>query len=341
MNRFLLLLLFFCLLTGCQPSGTSTRTAFYHWKTHAELGSLELGTLNQLAAERLYVKYFDLDWDEQRNQAVPLASVQWGDSLPTNLDIVPVIFITTRVLKQLGDHDLPAVVQKMAQHIGKLHPPERNFTHIQLDCDWTPSTKERFFTLVRSLRKAFPRSVIWSATIRLHQIRDFRQTGTPPVDRGMLMFYNMGSLRSWDEPNAILNLDIARAYMTEAVDAYPLPLDVAFPLYHWGATFRRGELTYLINGLKEESLTDTSRFHFLSKGRYEVVKNTYLNSYYLYSGDRIRLDRATPATVQQAAREVAEWLPKKPGHVALYHLDESVLASWTYDELTQICRPFD
>lgn len=328
-------------MIGCQPPDKATKNAFYHWKTFVGLDSLELGALDHLASDRLYVKYFDLDWDEQRKQAVPLASVQWGDSLPTNLDIVPVIFITTRVLNQLGDHDIPAVAKKMAQHIGKLHPPGRNFTHIQLDCDWTPSTKERFFALVRSLRKALPRPVIWSATIRLHQIRDFRQTEVPPVDRGMLMFYNMGNLRSWDEPNAILNLKIARAYMTEAVDAYPLPLDVAFPLYHWGAVFRRGTLTYLINGLNEEVLTDTSRFHSLAKGQYEVVKNTYLDSYYLYSGDRIRLDRATPATVRQAAREVAEWLPKKPGHVALYHLDESVLASWTYDELSQICRPFD
>jgi len=341
MNRFLLLLLSPCLLAGCQPSETSTSTAFYHWKTHVELDSLELGALNHLNADRLYVKYFDLDWDEQRNQAVPLATVQWEDPVPVDHDIVPVIFITTRVLSQLNTDQIPTVVKKMVGHLEKLHPPRQPLAHIQLDCDWTPSTKERFFELVRSLREAFPQSVIWSATIRLHQIRDFKQTGVPPVDRGMLMFYNMGSLRTWDEPNAILNLQTARAYMTGAVEAYPLPLDVALPLYHWGAVFRRGSLTYLINGLDQEAVSDTTRFRSLSSERYEVVKNTYLDSYYLYSGDRIRLDRATPAAVQQSARAVADWLPENSRHVALYHLDESVLASWTYDELSQICRPFD
>ena len=210
-----------------------------------ELDSLELGVLDHLASDRLYVKYFDLDWDEQRGQAIPLASVQWEYSPAADLEIVPVIFITTRVLEQLSDRAIPAVAKKMAAHIKKLHPQLSQITQIQVDCDWTPSTKERFFSLVRSLRKAFPPSVIWSATIRLHQIRDYRQTKVPPVDRGMLMFYNMGSLRTWEETNAILNLEAARTYMTGAVAAYPLPLDVALPLYHWGAIFRRGALTYI------------------------------------------------------------------------------------------------
>jgi len=340
MKRLLFILQIAWLLAACKPSNNAPRTAFYHWKTSVELDSLELGVLKQLESDRLYVKYFDLDWDKQREQAVPLASVQWGDSLPENIEIVPVIFITTRVLNALGDAELRSVVEKMEKHIQQLHPPGRQMTQIQIDCDWTPSTKERFFTLIRFLRKAFPTSVKWSATIRLHQIRDFRETSVPPVDRGMLMFYNMGSLRSWDEPNAILNLETARNYMTAAIEDYPLALDVALPLYRWGAVFRKGTLTYLINGLDEEAVADTSRFRSLMNGRYEVVKNTYLESYYLYSGDRIRLDLATPATVQQAARELADWFPEKPRHVALYHLDESVLAPWNYDELSQICRPF-
>ena len=65
---------------------------------------------------------------------------------------------------------------------------------IQLDCDWNSSTQKKYFNLIEEM-KLYPtwENIVWSATIRLHQLKYPKQTGVPPVNKGVLMFYNMGN----------------------------------------------------------------------------------------------------------------------------------------------------
>ena len=97
---------------------------------------------------------------------------------------------------------------------------------IQIDCDWTDSTRNRFFRFTRTLGKlAHAEHSLISATIRLHQIKYFERTGIPPVDRGVLMFYNMGKLAAASERSSIFNTEDAEKY-TSRLSQYPLPMDL-------------------------------------------------------------------------------------------------------------------
>jgi hypothetical protein len=58
------------------------------------------------------------------------------------------------------------------------------------------------------------------------------RTGVPPVDRGMLMFYNMGRFSADPEARAIFDLESARRYLAR-ISSYPLPLDLALPMWSW------------------------------------------------------------------------------------------------------------
>lgn len=192
-------------------------------------------------------------------------------------------------------------------------------------------------TLERSvaLSPLIPHPSSLSATIRLHQLKFFEKTGIPPVDRGMLMFYNMGDLEAWETENSILDPAAGKKYLTP--DArYPLPLDFALPLFRWGVLFRDGQLFKLINNLGEKDLQDTLRFTPITSGRFLVKKSTYLQGYYLYEDDLIRLESVKTGQLEAAAALLGKMFPPAERTVGFYHLDSGLVRGFPAKNLEKV-----
>ena len=229
--------------------------AFYYWKSEFSLSEYEKRALTQNDINKLYIRFFDVDWDPISNQAVPKAVVYFKENPP--VAFVPTVFITNRTLEKLSWGGIEELAKKVQQKIWQIHRQHsqadipridnsakfsRNTLHIhelQIDCDWTLQTKAKYFELLNQLSKQldanhshFGYKVALSATIRLHQIKFYRTTGVPPVARGMLMYYNMGDWKSPRTENSILDLNTASRY-ADYVSDYPLPLDVVLPLFRW------------------------------------------------------------------------------------------------------------
>lgn len=320
-------------LTTCQKEPSTVHPAFYHWQTDLQLDSLESSYLRGLSASRLYVKFFDVDWDAQRQEAVPLASLQ-VQAWPDEVAVIPTVFITNRTLQKVGATALDDLAERIWTKIQTLATgvviPE-----IQMDCDWSESTQIAYFSFLDHLKKRLPDSVQLSVTLRLHQYRYPDITGVPPVDRAMLMCYNVGEVRQWTEENSILRTAAVQPYL--AVKNYALPLDFALPLFRWGVLFRQGKMIKLIDGLQASNLADTTYFQQTAPQRYELVKSTYLQGYYLYRGDQIRLESVDRETLRETARLLAEIKQSGgPIYVAFYRLDSRLLETYTYAELENI-----
>ncbi|MFM8363011.1 MAG: hypothetical protein ACKOA4_09965 [Haliscomenobacter sp.] len=315
------------LATGCRRAPHAIIPAFYHWKTTLQLSEEESRYLQRVQAGRLYVRVFDVDWDPEYGDAVPLAQVQIGPFKGSGLEIVPAVFITNRTLKQLPPGEIPRLADRILKKATalKFHFPDSLIPEIQIDCDWTAGTRAAYFRLLRHIRKgAAAEGLRLSATVRLHQFSGYDRTGVPPVDRAMLMCYNTGDLEGWEEENSIYQESDARRYLGRHI-AYPLPFDVALPAFRWGVLFRDGHLIRLIHGLDP---TDLQRAAFKQTGprRYRVEKSTYLDGYYLYRGDRIRLESTGLADMQSAFDLVRPSL--KPGMsfaLSVYHLDTTLV----------------
>lgn len=340
MQRNLLLIFKSCLLLLCSCSNQerAVTPAFYHWQTKVQLTTAEQEHLQQLGVAKLYVKFFDVDWDAASQQAVPQAQVEWGNSVLDSVEIIPTIFITNRTLLNLDASDLPQLAERIATKINQL-AKNRPFQEVQFDCDWSPKTQQPYFHLLGLLRKKFNTTIQLSATIRLHQIQYFEQTGVPPVNRGMLMFYNMGNLEDWKTDNSVLGVAIGRSYLGP-IQKYPLPLDVALPIFEWGVVFREERLIQLINNLQAEHVQDTVRFLQLSPHRYEVRQSTYLDGYYLYKGDRIRLEAISHDQLQESADLLSQKLSRQPLTVAFYHLDSTTIRQHSVSDLKHILEKF-
>jgi len=329
-------LCFFCFANfACRPSPTTTslpKPAFYHWKTQLSLSLAEHNYLNSLGVEKLYVKFFDVDWDEAAGQPAPLATVELDTTRLGYLQIIPTIFITNRCLLNLPMPAVDTLASRILLKVKSLAPSPPS--ELQFDCDWTPQTQAKYFGLLNSVKKLslLDSPFTISATIRLHQLKYFEKTGVPPVDRGMLMCYNMGNLDDWATDNSLLDPVTLETYLQPQQD-YPLPLDLALPLYRWGVLFRDGRLVKLLNGLTELDLQDTTRFERTAPQRFEVKKSTYLQAHYLYAGDQIRLEAATPEAVEEAANLLATLRSETPATVAFYHLDSTIIQAFPKEKI--------
>ncbi|HFA50871.1 MAG TPA: hypothetical protein ENJ95_17825 [Bacteroidetes bacterium] len=365
-NILILIIALFSALSACQPEPpkpSPPQPAFYHWQTHLQLTPPERQLLDSLNVKKLYVKFFDVDWDEKTGAPLPQAEVQIDTHLLYGLEIVPAIFITNRTFKNISRNKPPpagrqvkTLADNILQKINKLSyiaPKE-----IQFDCDWTPSTREKYFGFLHYFKSKLDGSATTSvaATIRLHQLKYPKKTGVPPVDRGMLMFYNMGELDEWETDNSILDLSTADQYLDSPQSAvrspqYPylagrqaIPLDIALPIFRWGVVFRNNELAYLINDLGAEDLRDTAYFYKIAANRYGLRKSTYLHGYYLYKGDRLRLEGTSPGLLKEAAALLGNRFTKlskfsKPT-VAFYHLDTTALKVFNYEDFEKILEGF-
>lgn len=275
---------------------------------------------------RLYVRFFDVDWDETYQGPAPLAEVQIDTAGLHGLEIVPCVFITNRCMERLPSGEVQALAHRIWSKTEALAAqyPGLQFSEFQADCDWTAGTRERYFALLEALRKILiTKKIALSVTVRLHQFSSPETTGVPPADRGMLMCYNTGDVEKWDEENSILRAEEAALYFKNA-SRYPLPLDGALPVFSWAVLFRNDRMIRLIHDLPPESLADTTRFVSIAPHRFEVVKSTWLEGHYLYAGDRLRLEVPNPEDVKQCTRWLQEAMRRSSRQpvLAFYHLDD-------------------
>lgn len=315
-------------LTACTPKEHVCTPAFYHWQTNLQLTQNQQQYLDKLHINRLYVRFFDVDWDPEFKDAIPLAEVRIDTHGLTGREIIPTIFITNRTMQRIQTHQIPLLADRIITKIEILRTPiiHHPIPEIQIDCDWTQTTRAPFFQLLELLRqKVHAKNRQLSATIRLHQYSAFLQTGVPPVDRGMLMCYNTGILEDWQESNSIYREQHAKPYLTRRVP-YPLPLDLAVPAFKWGVLFRNGELVRLIHGLDSSALTNDPRFRQIDSGRFSVQKSTYLDGYYLYRGDRIRLEQTGIPEMESALNLFKPIMPPGSAYtLSVYHLDTALV----------------
>ena len=338
MKKYLYLILL--LPIACTKPVDFPERAFYHWETRLDLKQEEEEYLRKLKINTLYTRFFDVDWEA--GQAVPLAVLE-AKSVPRGLRIVPAVFITNRTMYNIKEHEVPVLAEKMVKKIVAISAkmPEVTLDEVHIDCDWTSTTRDNYFLLLREIR-ARGRTHGWrlSVTLRLHQWKYARRTGVPPADLAILMCYNTGNLERWEEPNSILSKEALLPYL-KGLGPYPIPMGIALPTFRWGIVFRDGQLVRLLHGLGNQALSDTDRFAKLGPNRFVVKKNTYLDGHYLYAGDRIRLEQADAVTCKNAAQLLLPALRRSPAEViALYHLEASLPKRMPYASTEKVFTAF-
>lgn len=325
-------------LTHCySPAVRDASPAFYHWKTTLALSSSELTYLDSLGCKKLYVKVLDIGRDWPTGEIQPYSRLEMTDTTGlSRFEIVPTIFITNEVFKKISEENIEWLAGKVAASLLVF----LSGREVQFDCDWTPSTRDAFFLFLKKITKHLPANTRLSATIRLHQYKFPEKTGVPPVERGMLMFYNTGDIENPDEKNSIFRPEDAEKYLFGAPKNYPLPLDVALPVFSWALVYREGELWKIVPEVSENELNDTTRFEKISNQQptFHLQKGTFLSAHYLRPGDLLRMETISPDLLLEAAQLAAQADLADDAAVAFFHLDAASVRRYPVQLLDSVCR---
>jgi hypothetical protein len=200
--------------------------SFYYWRKVYAPDTTEENALKENQVHTLYVHYFDVDWPDTLD-APTLGSPVRFDSAPTGYNIIPVVFFSNRVFEKIDSAALPGLADKVLTLVTRIsHTAQVDPAEIQFDCDWTEKAKDNYFRFLRQYHTAS--GAVLSSTIRLYQIKFAERTGIPPVDHGVLIFYNMDSAET-AAGNPIYERSSAHRF-TPSLRSYPLILDLALPI---------------------------------------------------------------------------------------------------------------
>jgi hypothetical protein len=341
---FIATLLLLTALSSCsfRPSRQIGRS-FYYWKSVFELNHTDLSELKALQINRLYLKFFDLVWSHDYGQPIPVSVIDLKSKPPAGLEVVPVVFITVDALERLPVNQCQELARKINQKINSILSRNQlsNVTEIQLDCDWNDSTKLKYFTVLARLRElAAAQKRRISATIRLHQVKYASQTGIPPIDRGMLMFYNFDSPKRPEIKNSILDLQVGKEY-TSALGQYPLELDLALPLFSWGVLFQDNRFQGLISDLRLADLENDPHFHRIAANNFVALADCTLKNIRIYQNNRIRVEESRFEECLASVRYLVDKLRNPRLRVALFHFDRNLIEGvGGREKINQLYRGF-
>lgn len=161
--------------------------------------------------------------------------------------------------------------------------------------------------------------------------------GVPPVDKAMLMCYNLVNPLESETTNSILDTGELSKYLDKKRE-YPLHIDIALPVFSWMQVYQNKRFRGLIYP------GDNSVKKILKQVKplwYEVTKDTLLDDHYLRIGDLVKYEEITPQKINAAIKIIKENVAlEKTITVALYHLDEKELNNFTNETLTGFYTSF-
>ncbi len=334
---FILVCILFIACKKELPKVEKVKKAFYYWKTNS--WSMEKEEENMLRHEeisKLYVKFFEVSHNDfDGNIPVSKSSLHITEKQPYT--IVPTVYIRNEVFKKSNDQD----IKKLADNIyflinKKIKDYYRNafvLDEIQIDCDWTPSTKEAYFSFLKALKTQVNKQQKISCTLRLYPYKYPNKMGVPPVDKAMLMCYNLINPLSDKNKNSILDIGALKKYLVRN-KKYPIHLDVALPLYSWMQVFQNNTFTKVIykdfDKIKSV-LTPIKPLWF------EVVKDTTVADMYFRVGDKIKYDEISKKTIEEAITVIKNNVElDKEITLSFFHLDNEQLKHFSNEKITDL-----
>jgi hypothetical protein len=354
---FFILLLF----SSCLRKPPTVSRAYYYWRM-GDASYDERRFLKQHDIRKLYTRLMDVDWSETQG-AIPVASseiealkhaLQVYDSFP--VQIVPVVFITNKTFERIDSFEIPLLAKRLVRRClpsydeadieyeksyyiqsngGPVRPRE-----IQFDCDWTIKTAPKYFRFLEEVKKLLPSdSIQISATVRLHQYKYPSRTGVPPVNRGMLMVYNIADPKQYSGESSIFDYNRAKTYFT-SYKKYPLPLDIVLPAWSWCLIYRNQKFYQIENGMDEGDLKTLSFVKAKGNHFYSVTTDTVYRDLFLRVGDEIKAEGIDEKTLQQAASLAAKAVNTSQYTVTLFELSEKEIKHYSHETVDKIYTSF-
>lgn len=318
---FIFSLLFFLYFVFSSSEKSINRGVYFWESAKYNLTEYELNSLEKLKLNKMYIKFFEVEKNDVFG-IHPTAKSEFFckyDSIP--VEFIPVVYIRNEVFKGTNEKEIDEFVsnfiflikKKYSEKIGNLN----DLKEIQIDCDWTQSTQNIYFSFLKKLKSSTNLQI--SATLRLYAYKFPDKMGVLPVDRAMLMCYNLLNVHENQYKNSILDLAELEKYLLGAAD-YPIPLDVALPTYQAMHVYQNNSYVKSLHNNQCAILQHLSKHSKL----WYYAKNDFVTSnLFIRKGDKIKYEFIDKETMQKAIKIIKKNIDLSSNFtLSLYHLNE-------------------
>lgn len=336
-----LIISIFCLFffASCDKEHRSVERAFYYWKSDEwRLNDFEEKKISNLGVNRLFVKFFEVERNDLMGN-IPISKTELSIYDKTFFEYIPCIYVHNNVFKKSSKKELQVLAENIYFLVNKKANEQfrdlERFKEIQIDCDWTQRTKENYFYFLKQMRFHFKEKI--SCTLRLYPFKYPNLMGVPPVDRAMLMCYNLLSPLQEKNKNSILDRKELSSYLTNK--KYPLSLDIALPLYSSMQLYKNNHFETIFY----KELGEIKKIcKPIDPLWYEIQKDTVFGDVFFRVGDKIKYDEITKGIINESIEELIKKIPvDSTTTVSFFHLDYSTINKFSDEELSAFYNRFD
>ena len=327
------------LVISCSQE-TKTANSFLIRNNHVQIDEFRKQIIEQTNTKRLYIKFFDVVFNEWQQRPLPLAQVEFDTASlkwikDAGIEIVPVLYINNDLIDKVVPEHINALADRimllLKTRLEQFYIANPKIVHI--DCDWSISSQEKYFDLLRYFQTLpFFLDKQISVAVRPKQIGKNVKFGTPPVRR------------------AIFTLDKQNEeFDPTLLNSYAIPLDVSLPLFNDPLIFRNDQLMGSISGLpdslwKNEKVCRVSGEHpdaIPNPDHFEVLKDTVVKFNYLKSGDKIENIKWDTAMLAHLVSSIQNNLKSPERTVILNQLDSIKIRQYSNAQLKAAFESFN
>jgi hypothetical protein len=321
--------------------------AFYYWKSSSYFDDESVKGINKLKVKKIYYKLFEVDYNEA------MGNFPYQKNYPNyytfrdldSVNVVPTVFIRNEIFQYNDEKSLDKLADNIVFLIDKHHKESYynsqekiifEYSEIQIDCDWTKSTKDKYFYLLKKIKELSKKQI--SCTLRLYPYKYPDIMGIPPVDKAMLMCYNLIKPLSNKTKNSILDLDELKSYLNKRT-SYPIHLDVVLPVFYWTQWYQNDRFSGLLNINSSDIKTFTKE---VKPMWYEVTKDTTYNyKNYFRIGDQIKCEEVDSKKIMEAISIIKNNVElDKNTTISLFDLGESTFKKYSNEEISSFYSSF-
>ncbi len=348
--RILLLPLLIILLNSSCIIGENQKKiipSFYYWKTTLDISEKNIDYLKEIGIKKLYIRFFDITWDKQKQIPIPCDKliVKRGKELPFGL--IPVVFITQDVLYKIRTQDInnlsKNIINEIIIYLDRFEIKDGNIDEIQIDTDWTKTTREKYFLLIKNINNyckiKYPNIKI-SVTLRLHQIHNY-ESNIPPVKSVTLMVYQTSNPYTFKNKNSILNRETAQYYLRD-IGKYPIKINIALPIFSWLVHFDEDKnFVRIINNYDRDVFVKNKNLKKIDDKIFVAKENFYFNNKKIYKNDILKIEESHFNENIKLLKFIKNKLNNDNFNLILYHFDYEDIKRITNGKTKKIIKIFD
>jgi len=346
MKKILLLLLVANALLSCsKPHKTKVvERAFYYWKNNSwSPTNIEDSLVQNLGVKKLYVKLFEVERDKTLGN-IPVAKTQLHlYNAYDSINLVPTVYLRNEVFKNISKPGLDSLADNVNFLINKITTDTeysrglnrmKNISEYQMDCDWTPSTRDNYFYFLKKIKKYSGKQI--SCTLRLYPYKYPDKMGVPPVDKAMLMCYNLINPLEDKNSNSILDAGELDSYL-DSSEKYPLHLDIALPVYSWVQLYQNNRFVAILYSPVDKA----SGFRSVKPLWYEALQDTVIDDRFIRKGDMLKFEDVTTQKINEAISIIKQNIEfDKHTTISFFHLDGNQLKNYSHEEVSGFYNSF-